>query len=132
MLGFLALLAFLPVLATVVLMASFNWPAKKAMPVVWLGAVGLGLLVWRRAPVRVAVATVEGALSAFILLIIVFGAILLLNTLKNSGAMAVISKGSHGISNDRRIQAIIIGWMFGAFVEGAAGFGTPAAWARCS
>lgn len=47
MLGFLALLAFLPVLATVVLMASFNWPAKKAMPVVWLGAVGLGLLVWR-------------------------------------------------------------------------------------
>lgn len=38
MLGFLALLAFLPVLATVVLMASFNWPAKKAMPVVWLGA----------------------------------------------------------------------------------------------
>jgi len=127
MLGFLALLAFLPVLATVVLMASFNWPAKKAMPVVWLGAVVLGLFVWRMEPVRVAAATVEGAMSAFNLLIIVFGAILLLNTLKNSGAMAVISKGFHGISEDRRVQAIIIGWMFGAFVEGAAGFGTPAA-----
>ncbi|MBS4055168.1 MAG: L-lactate permease [Thermaerobacter sp.] len=127
MLGFLALLAFLPVLATVVLMASFNWPAKKAMPVVWLGAVGLGLLVWRMEPVRVAAATIEGALSAFNLLIIVFGAILLLNTLKNSGAMLAISKGFHGISEDRRVQAIIIGWMFGAFVEGAAGFGTPAA-----
>jgi len=127
MLGFLALLAFLPVLATVVLMASFNWPAKKAMPVVWAGAVVLGLLVWRMEPIRVLAASIEGALSAFNLLIIVFGAILLLNTLKNSGAMASISKGFHGISEDRRVQAIIIGWMFGAFVEGAAGFGTPAA-----
>jgi lactate permease len=123
----LAFLAFSPVLATVVLMAGCNWPAKKAMPVVWLGAVVLGLSVWRMAPVRIAAATVEGALSAFNLLIIVFGAILLLNTLKNSGAMAVISKGFHGISKDRRVQAIIIGWMFGAFIEGAAGFGTPAA-----
>ena len=31
------------------------------------------------------------------------------------------------ITKDRRIQAIIIGWMFGAFIEGAAGFGTPPA-----
>ncbi|MBT9177208.1 MAG: L-lactate permease [Firmicutes bacterium] len=123
----LALLAFLPILFTVVLMASFNWPAKKAMPVVWLSAAVIGLLAWRMTPMRVVAATVEGAMSAFNLLIIVFGAVLLLNTLKDSGAMAVISKGFHGISKDRRVQAIIIGWMFGAFIEGAAGFGTPAA-----
>ncbi|MBS3939033.1 MAG: L-lactate permease [Peptococcaceae bacterium] len=126
-LGVLALLAFLPIVATVVLMSGFNWPAKKAMPTVWLGAVVLGLFVWQMAPIRIVAATIEGALSAANLLIIVFGAILLLNTLKTSGAMAVISKGFHGISKDRRVQAIIIGWMFGAFVEGAAGFGTPAA-----
>lgn len=47
-----------------------------------------------------------------------------------SGRFAIvdtISKGFHGLSKDRRVQAIIIGWMFGAFVGGAAGFGTPAA-----
>lgn len=39
----------------------------------------------------------------------------------------MINSGFDSITKDRRIQAIIIGWMFGAFVEGAAGFGTPAA-----
>jgi len=47
--------------------------------------------------------------------------------MKQSGAMASINNGFMKITKDRRIQAIIIGWMFGAFIEGAAGFGTPAA-----
>ena len=40
--------------------------------------------------------------------------------------MATIN-GFMNISKDRRVQAIIVGWMFGAFIEGAAGFGIPAA-----
>jgi len=60
-------------------------------------------------------------------LIIIFGAILVMNTLKMSGGMATINNGFRSISADARIQAIIIGYMFGAFIEGAAGFGTPAA-----
>ncbi|HCX61008.1 MAG TPA: L-lactate permease, partial [Clostridiales bacterium] len=53
--------------------------------------------------------------------------ILLMNTLGNSGAMKVISSGFYGISPDKRIQAIIVAFLFGSFIEGAAGFGTPAA-----
>jgi lactate permease len=41
--------------------------------------------------------------------------------------MASINSGFMNISPDKRIQAVIIGWMFGAMIEGAAGFGTPAA-----
>lgn len=66
-------------------------------------------------------------LKALDILIIIFGAILILNTLKESGAMKSINDGFSNISKDRRVQAIIIAWMFSAFIEGAAGFGTPAA-----
>ncbi|RYA82904.1 L-lactate permease, partial [Enterobacter cloacae complex sp. 4DZ1-17B1] len=57
----------------------------------------------------------------------IFGAILLLNTLTKSGAMDTIRSGFLGITRDRRVQVIIIAWLFAAFIEGAAGFGTPAA-----
>ena len=49
---------------------------------------------------------------------IVFGAILMLNTLKHTGAITAIRGGFTNISPDRRIQAIIIAWCFGAFIEG--------------
>ena len=41
--------------------------------------------------------------------------------------MGVINRMFTSVSDDPRIQVIIIGFMFGAFIEGAAGFGTPAA-----
>ena len=75
----------------------------------------------------IAASTVQGLLIAATLLYIVFGALLLLETLTKSGAMATIRAGFTSISPDRRVQAIIIGWLFGSFIEGASGFGTPAA-----
>lgn len=71
--------------------------------------------------------TITGFLSAFETLVIIFGAILIMNTLKRSGAMSAINGMFKGVTKDARILAIIIGWVFGAFIEGAAGFGTPAA-----
>jgi lactate permease len=56
-----------------------------------------------------------------------FGAILLLNTLKYSGALTSIRAAFTSMSTDRRIQVVIIAWLFGSFLEGASGFGTPAA-----
>ena len=54
------------------------------------------------------------------ILYIIFGAILLLNILRESGAIATIRQGLLAISPDRRIQAIIIVWLFGGFLEGRA------------
>ncbi len=121
------ILAFLPIVLTIVLMVWMNKPAKVALPIAWLLAAVIGLTAWQMDFMKVLGFSVFGLLKAIDVLLIIFGAILILNTLKKSGAMSVISNGFNNISKDRRVQAIIIGWMFGAFIEGAAGFGTPAA-----
>ncbi|WP_031515632.1 L-lactate permease [Desulfofalx alkaliphila] len=123
----MALIAFVPILFTIVMMTVFSWPAKKVMPIAWILAVVIAYAVWGVEFNRIIASTTFGFLSAFNILIIIFGAILILNTMKNSGAMASINRGFYGISADRRVQAIIVGWLFGSFIEGAAGFGTPAA-----
>ena len=122
-----ALLAFLPILVVGILLVGFRLPASRAMPVSYLVVAGLALFVWQVPGVNVAAASIKGLSLTLRLLFIIFGAILLLNTLKHSGALAVIRHGFTNISADRRVQVIIIAWLFGAFIEGAAGFGTPAA-----
>ena len=123
----LALLAFLPLLVALVLMAGLRWPSTKAMPLAWATGAILALLVWQLPVMRVIALTLEGFITAAGVLIIVFGALLIYYTLTFSGAMETIQAGMKKVSPDRRVQAIIIGFMFGAFIEGAAGFGTPAA-----
>ncbi|MFW5812580.1 MAG: L-lactate permease, partial [Alkalispirochaetaceae bacterium] len=122
-----ALLASIPILLVIVLMVGFNQPAKRVMPLAWVVAVAIAAIFWQEPFNWLLGSTISGALSAVNILIIVFGAILLMNTLKNSGAIKTINKTFYDISPDRRVQAIIIGFLFVSFVEGAAGFGTPAA-----
>ena len=122
-----AIIAFIPIIVTVVLMVGFNWPAKRALPLAWALAFVIGVAVWKMSITAAVTQTVIGFLEAFAVLVIIFGAILIMNTLSASGAMAAINRMFTGISSDARIQAIIIGFIFGAFIEGAAGFGTPAA-----
>jgi lactate permease len=97
------------------------------MPISYLTAAALSLLVWQVPAVQVAAATCKGLLIALELLSIIFGAILLLATLEQSGGLATIRQTFHRITPDRRVQAIIVAWLFGSFIEGVAGFGTPAA-----
>lgn len=122
-----ALLAFFPILLTIVLMVGFNLGAKKALPLALLSAILISFFQWEMNLQNIFGYTLFGFFKAFDILVIIFGAILILNTLKLSGAMATINNGFNGITTDRRVQAIIIGFMFGGFIEGAAGFGTPAA-----
>lgn len=122
-----ALIAFIPIIVTVVLMVAFNWPAKRALPLAWILACVIAFAVWKMNIHDMAAYTITGFLSAFETLVIIFGAILIMNTLKRSGAMSAINGMFKGVTKDARILAIIIGWVFGAFIEGAAGFGTPAA-----
>ena len=125
--GLAALLAFLPILLALILMAGLRWPSTKAMPLSFLLAAVEALFFWGLSGTRVAALTLAGFWDAFGILIIVFGALLIYYTLQSSGAMETIQAGMQKVSPDRRIQAIIIGFMFAAFIEGAAGFGTPAA-----
>ena len=123
----LAFVALIPILVALILMVGLRMGAMKAMPIAWFACAAGAVLVWNLPVNYVAALSIQGAISAVGVLIIVFGALLILHTLQYSGGMETIQYGMQGVSKDMRVQAIIVGYMFGAFIEGAAGFGTPAA-----
>ncbi len=125
--GLLAFFAIMPILVALILMVPLRWPSTRAMPLAFLTGAVLAMSVWHLSGLRIGALFIEGVINAIGVLIIVFGAILIYYTLTYSGAMETIQAGMTKISPDRRVQAIIIGYMFAAFIEGAAGFGTPAA-----
>ena len=116
-----------PILLCVILMTVFSWPAKRAMPLSWLFAAILALTIWKMDLLKISAETILGFLSASEILMIIFGAILLMNVLRMSGAMAAINKMFSHITLDARIQCVLVGFVFAGFIEGTAGFGTPAA-----
>ena len=125
--GILALLAAIPLAAIFILMVGYRWPAIKAMPLALIITMILVLFVWKTPLLWVMASGLNGVVVMLKIIIIVFGALTLLFTLKESGALGVINDGFSTISPDRRVQTIIIAWLFGSFIEGAAGFGVPAA-----
>ena len=122
-----ALLALFPIALGAILLIGFRVPARRAMPAAYAAAVLVALLIWEMPITRIAGASIQGLFLTFDLLFIIFGAILLLHTLERSGGVDAIRRSFHGLSDDRRVQVVIVCWLFGSFIEGAAGFGTPAA-----
>ena len=123
---FYSLAALIPIAAVFLLLVVAKRPAGQAMPLTYGVTVLIGWLIWQMPLVEIAASSVQGLVAAAEILYIVLGAILLLNTLQESGAIATIRQSLLGISRDRRVQVIIIAWLFGSFIEGASGFGTPA------
>jgi lactate permease len=122
-----AALSLAPILLAGILLVGFRVSAKWTMPLVYVVTVLIAIFAWQVEWLRVAASSVEGMVFALELLLIVFCALLLLNTLEQSGAVAAIRHSFHRVSDDRRVQVVIVAWLFGSFIEGAAGFGTPAA-----
>ena len=100
---FLVGLALLPLVLIAVLMVGLYQPATRTMPLAWIVAAGAAYVGWGMAPELIAAASIRGAITATRILVIVFGAILLLYTLKQSGAFDVINAGFSSISDDRRV-----------------------------
>ncbi|MFS0785803.1 L-lactate permease [Shouchella sp. 1P09AA] len=125
--GWLSLIALTPILSVLLFLVLLKWPAKRAMPLAFMITVLVAFFVWQVPKNQIAAASMNGVVTALEVLFIVFGAVLMLNTLRESGAIHTIRQGFMNISPDRRIQAIVICWLFGSFIEGASGWGTPAA-----
>lgn len=123
----LSLVGAVPIAVAFVLLAGLRWSAARAMGVGWLLAGGIGLTYWRMEPGWLVASAVYGALQAVDIILIVFGAILLMNYLEGSGAIATIRWYFGQIEEDRRVQVLLIGLGFMTVIEGAAGFGTPGA-----
>lgn len=122
-----ALIAITPLAVVFLLLVIWQWPAKRTMPVGLIVTILLALFYWQVEPITIAAASIEGLIIAGKVLYIVLGALLLLFILVHSGAVTTIRNVFTQISPDPRIQVVIIAWAFGTFIEGASGFGTPAA-----
>lgn len=121
------LCALLPIAAALVLMTKFRVSPGKALPLAWGLAVLSGFFVWHMQPDKIAAASLLGVMKSLDIILIVYGAVLLLNILRNSGAIEAVNRSFASVSGDRRIQAVIIAWLFSNFIEGAAGFGAAPA-----
>ena len=124
-----ALLSLSPILLALLAMVirRIQLSAPKALFLSLCLAIVLALFVWKMEPAALAAFGVLGVCKALEVFFIIFGAILFLNMLRRCGYMDAIQRSFSRVSPDRRVQAILIAWLFGAFIEGTAGYGTPAA-----
>src|SRR5690606_41405281 len=109
--GFLALLAFAPILLAGILLLGLRWPARTAMPVVFLATAVLGYTAWDMTLNRIFASTLQGLVITSGVVWIIFGAILLLNTLKHPGAIATILSGFTNITPHTRAQPLLLVWL---------------------
>jgi lactate permease len=126
-LSLLSFLALLPILVVAIMLVGLRMSARTTMPMGFLLTALVAYFTWDIPVVNLLASSIQGLFITFDILYIIFGAILLLTLLNYSGAIKVIRQGFAGVSQDRRVQVVIIVWLFGSFIEGAAGFGTPAA-----
>jgi len=123
-----ALAAALPAFAMLYLLGVQRLPAWKASLAGLGAAVVVALFVYRMPVGLVAGSLGYGAtFGLFPIGWIIFSAILLYRVAVESGKFEIIKDSLGGLTADRRLQALLIAFCFGAFLESAAGFGTPVA-----
>ena len=122
-----AALSALPIVIAIVLMVGFKMKSGVSLFAAWLTSTVLAVAFWGMRIEHAGAFTALGFLSSIHVILIVFSAIFLLNSLIGLRFIETIGNGLNKVTRDRRIQIIIISWLFGALIEGAAGFGTPGA-----
>src|SRR5215208_3488822 len=122
------LVAAIPVVVLLGLLAFFHVRAHVAALIGLASALAIAVFVYRMPPSLAGMAAVYGA--AFGLLPIgwiVLCAIFVYDITVHTGKFEIVKQTVAGLADDRRIQVLLIAFSFGAFIEGAAGFGTPVA-----
>jgi len=127
-LGLSAVVSAVPILVLFIMLGVLRRPAWMSALSALASAFILAVVVYGM-PVRLAViSTVYGAaFGIFPIAWIVFAAIMLYRLAVDTGKFEIIKDSVGGLSRDRRLQAMFIAFSFGAFIEGAAGFGAPVA-----
>ncbi|MDD7389588.1 MAG: L-lactate permease [Lachnospiraceae bacterium] len=128
MLLFNFFLAMLPILWLILALSGLKIAGHKACGTALLIALILSIGYWKLSPIQAATAALEGVLNAlWPICIVIIAALFTYNMSLKTGAMDVIKKMLGNVSTDKRVLALIIGWGFGNFMEGMAGFGTAVA-----
>jgi lactate permease len=117
-----------PIALLIYLMTKKNsMPSNKALPLTALLIYFIQLIYFTADPNLINATVVSGLLTAWVPIMIIWGAILLFKTMEVTGAMNTVRHWLNNISPNPVAQLMIIGWAFAFLIEGASGFGTPAA-----
>jgi len=120
------LLALLAIILPITLLAGFKLSARLGMTISVL-AVGLvALLAWQIMPLAISASIAQGLHRALTIGLILFGAVTMLRTLQETGALTRIKLSLQKVSTDMRVQTVIVAFAFVSLIEGISGFGTPA------
>jgi lactate permease len=122
----LLFLAASPVLLLIFLLLVLRWPLLKAAPATFVYTALIAVWGWDLPASHMSSVLFKGALLTIDIGLIVFGAIFFLGYLRATGAIGNMEKELLSLTSDRRLQAILLAWPFGGFIEGVSGFGTPA------
>jgi len=127
-LGVSAIVAAIPIVVLFVMLGALRKPAWMSAVTALLSALVVALVVYGM-PVQLALlSTIYGiAYGIFPIDWIVFASIMLYRLAVDTGKFEIIKDSVGGLTQDRRLQAMFIAFSFGAFIEGAAGFGAPVA-----
>jgi lactate permease len=127
-LGRSALVAAIPLVIIFICLALLKMKAHKAAPLAVASAFLIAITVWGMPAKLAGLAFMQGAaFGLFPIFYIVITTLFLYNITVKGGQFEVIRASLAGVTGDRRIQVLLIAFCFGAFIEGAAGFGTPVA-----
>jgi lactate permease len=123
-----SLFALIPLVTLFVLLGGLRWKAHWAAVASLATAILVALIVYSVPLGQALDAAVEGAaFGLFPIMWIVFNALWIYHMTEVTGYFAVLRRSVERISDDQRVQAVIIAFSFGALLEALAGFGTPVA-----
>jgi lactate permease len=123
-----ALFAALPLIALFILLGGLKWKAHYAALAALAIALIVAIVVYSMPVGQAADAAILGAcFGLFPIMWIVWNAIWIYNMTEETGHFAVLRRSFASISDDQRVQAVIIAFSFGALIEALAGFGAPVA-----
>ncbi len=120
------LVSFIPILVPFVLLVIFRMSAKSGMSISMLLIIIGGYFLWGITFDVITGSVFIGLHKTITILLILFGALTLVNTLNNTKAIKRINEGFMSITQDKRLLSVIVVFLFGGLIEGASGFGTPA------
>ncbi len=122
----LMIVALSAVIAPFICLVLLRMSALVGMTISAIVVTVLGFFVWGIDAGVIGASLLQGTHKTLTIILILFGALTLLNTLRETNAVARINASFQSISSDMRIQVIIVAFLFGSLIEGASGFGTPA------
>lgn len=121
------IMAFLPIVALLVLMIKFQWGATEAAPVGLIITIFTGMVFYKADIRLIAAESAKGIWSALTILLIVWTAILMYQVGDEARAFLVIRNGMRKLLPNELLLVLAMGWIFESFLQGITGFGVPVA-----